>query len=213
MQLSALLFDMDGTILTSIPATIRCWSAWARRVGLEPEFVLDRMHGRRAEDSIAELCPPGRDIAEEVAWLDAAEHEDLEGIEPIPGAKELLTALPRGSWAVVTSANPVLARKRIAAAGLPLPQVLVSSVDVTRGKPDPMGYRLGAERLGVETTQCLVFEDAEAGLQAGRASGAHVLRIAGGHAGPGWLTIPDYSAISITETPGGLAYAGPDLKV
>ena len=173
----ALLFDMDGTILTSIAATERAWSAWARRVGAPVETVLASMHGRRAVDVIGQFLPAGADISAEVAWLDARELEDLDGIEEIPGAGEFLSSLPRDRWAIVTSANRELAAARIGAAGLPLPDLLVSSDDVTAGKPDPQGYLQAAAALGAHPGRCLVFEDAVAGLRAGVSAGAQVARI------------------------------------
>lgn len=175
----ALLFDMDGTILTSIAAVERSWRAWAERAGVPPGAVLDYMHGRRAVDTIRHFLPPSSDPAPEVRWLDDLELDDLDGIAAIPGALTFLERLPPDRWAIVTSANRRLALARIAAAGLPLPAVLVSSDDVTKGKPDPQGYLWAAELLKVDPSHCLVLEDAPSGLRAGVAAGADVLRIAG----------------------------------
>src|SRR5262245_27512038 len=117
----ALLFDMDGTILTSIAAAERAWSAWADRIGAPCAEVLSYMHGRLAADTVTRFSPPTTDIDAEVRWLDQREHEDLEGVAEVPGAGAFLRALPADRWAVVTSANRALALKRIAAAGLPIP--------------------------------------------------------------------------------------------
>lgn len=179
----ALLFDMDGTILTSIPAVERAWTAWAHRVGVEAMEVLAWLHGRTAVDTISRFAPAGRDIATEVAWLDARELEDLDGIAAIAGAAALLGSLPASRWAVVTSANRALAERRIAAAGLPQPAILVSCDDVRQGKPHPEGYLLAAERLGCRIDRCLVFEDTGAGLSAGLAAGAQAVRVLGTQSG------------------------------
>lgn len=174
----ALLFDMDGTILTSIPAVNRSWTAWAARVGASVEDVLAYMHGRRAIDTIQWFAPERLSISEEVAWLDKRELEDLDGIEPIEGAAALLGRLPEDRWAVVTSANRTLALKRIQAAGLPAPRVLVSSDDVIEGKPNPEGYHRAASTLGVPIEACLVFEDTENGISAGLSAGAKAVHVA-----------------------------------
>ena len=175
------LFDMDGTILTSIPPVVRAWTAWAERIGADADAVMGFMHGRRAVDTIERFSPAGTDIAAEVRWLDAREHADLDGVAEIAGAGDFLRALPPDRWGIVTSANRALALARIGAAGLPLPRLLVSSDDVTAGKPDPQGYRMAAARLGVDPAACVVFEDVTAGIIAGAAAGARVIRIAGEH--------------------------------
>jgi sugar-phosphatase len=203
----AFLFDMDGTILTSIAATERAWTAWAERAGVPPLELLDFMHGRRSIDVIKRFAPLGADTAAEAAWLDARELEDAGGIAPIPGAAEFLAALPPERWAVVTSANRDLAHMRIATAGLPLPAVLVSSEDVKAGKPDPEGYLKGAAKLGIAASECLVFEDADAGVRAGLAAGANVVRISsayGGAAVGAAATIAGYSEASVEAGADGL---------
>ncbi|MGP3699527.1 HAD-IA family hydrolase [Rhodobacter sp. NSM] len=175
----ALLFDMDGTILTSVAAIERSWSAWAARVGVDAAEILAYMHGRPAEDIVRHFMPPGRDLAEEVDWLGALELADLEGVAPIAGVARFLHGLPPGQWAVVTSATRRLAQRRIAAAGLPQPDVLVSSDDVTQGKPHPEGYVRAAAALGYAADRCLVLEDARSGIRAGLAAGAGVIHLAG----------------------------------
>jgi mannitol-1-/sugar-/sorbitol-6-phosphatase len=194
------LFDMDGTILTSIGPVERAWSAWATRIGADPAKVLDYMHGRRAIDTIRTFAPPNADIAAEVAWLDDREHADLDGVTEVEGAAAFLRALPPDRWAVVTSANRALALARIAAAGLPMPPLLVTSDDVTRGKPDPQGYLAAAKALGVDPAACVVFEDVPAGIAAGIAAGAKVIRIAGDHGSHSphaFATIASYRQIAL----------------
>lgn len=179
---SAFLFDMDGTVINSIPATERVWSAWARRHGLDVATFLPTMHGMRGIDTIRRLALPGVDAGAEALEIERAEIDDVKGIVPIPGAARFLAALPAGRWGIVTSAPVALARRRLAAAGLPLPGVIVTAEDVTKGKPAPDGYRLGAARLGVEPADCLVFEDVPAGILAGEGAGASVVVITATHA-------------------------------
>ncbi|WP_119388242.1 HAD-IA family hydrolase [Taklimakanibacter lacteus] len=198
----AFLFDMDGTILTSIAAAERAWSAWAARIGAPAADVLSYMHGRLALDTVGRFAPATADLDNEVRWLDQRELEDLDGIEEVPGAGAFLRALPAERWAVVTSANRALALKRIAAAGLPVPPLLLTSDDVSRGKPDPEGYIRAAQSLRVEPTSCLVFEDTRAGLKAGLAAGAQVVQIAGTQAAddlPVRLTVDGYEGFSVSR--------------
>jgi sugar-phosphatase len=170
---SAFLFDMDGTIINSIPATERVWTRWALKHGLDVATFLPTMHGVRGIDTITRLGLPGVDPI-----------EDVDGIVPIAGAIAFLSALPAGRWGIVTSAPVALARRRLAAAGIPLPDVIVTADDVTRGKPAPDGYRLGAEKLGVNSADCLVFEDVPAGILAGEGAGAQVMVITATHHHP-----------------------------
>lgn len=163
---AAFLFDMDGTLLTSIPAVERVWTGWARRIGAPVAEVMAYLHGRRAIDTVRHFAPPHVRVEEELAWVEDREFEDVGGVVAIEGAVALLHSLPPERWAVVTSANLRLARRRMQAAGLPPPRFMVTADDISRGKPDPEGYRRGAELLGFDITRCLVFEDTEAGLQA-----------------------------------------------
>jgi sugar-phosphatase len=177
----AFLFDMDGTILTSIAAAERVWSTWAVRHGVDVEAFLPTIHGARAIDTIKRLALPGVDAEAEAAWITEAEIEDVEGVEEVAGAAAFLKSLPAHQWAIVTSAPRTLALRRMAAAGIPEPQVMVTAGDVSIGKPDPSGYRLAAQRLGVEITQCLVFEDATVGILAAQAAGADLLIVTATH--------------------------------
>ncbi|MFZ0269701.1 HAD-IA family hydrolase [Caulobacter sp.] len=181
---AAFLFDMDGTVLDSIAVAERVWGDWARRHGLDVEAFLPTIHGVRAEETIRRQNLAGIDIALETEAILRAEVGDVEGVIPIPGAEAFLRALPADRWAVVTSAQRELALRRMAAAGLPLPAVLITAEDVARGKPEPDGYILAAERLGVAAGACLVFEDAPAGLLAGEAAGADVMVITATHRHP-----------------------------
>lgn len=159
----------------------RTWHAWARRHGLDPVAVLRFAHGRRTRDTL-QATVPHLDVESEVAWLDATELEDVDGLVPVNGAVRLVSTLPRSAWAIVTSCTRALARRRLERAGIPLPAVLVTSEDVAAGKPAPDGYRLGARRLDRQATSCVVFEDAPAGVAAGRAAGAKVVALTTTHA-------------------------------
>lgn len=181
---SAFLFDMDGTILNSIASAERVWSRWAVKHGLDVATFLPTMHGKRGVDTIAQLGLPGIDVQAEALEVERQEIEDVDGILPIAGAIAFLSALPKARWAIVTSAPVALARSRLAAAGIPLPDVIVTAEDVTKGKPAPDGYRLGAQRLGFDAADCLVFEDVPAGILAGEGAGAHVAVITATHHHP-----------------------------
>lgn len=196
----AFLFDMDGTILSSIAATERVWSNWARRHKLDLETFLPTIHGVRASETIARLNLPGVDVQAEAELLLQAELEDVEGIVPIEGAMAFLASLPADRWAVVTSAPRELAKRRLAAAGLPLPPLMVAGEDVTRGKPAPDCFLLAAERLGQKPEDCLVFEDAIAGIQAAEAAGMAVAVVTATHShslGTLHPTLTGYDAFGI----------------
>jgi len=178
----AFLFDMDGTLLNSIAATERVWGNWARKHGLDVEAFLPTMHGRRGIDTITALNLPGVDPRAEALEVERGEIEDVEGVVAIDGAIAFLAALPADRWAIVTSAPIALARRRLEAAGIALPQTIVTAEDVKTGKPSPEGYLLAASRLGVDPARCLVFEDVEAGVKAGERAGAGVVVVTATHA-------------------------------
>ncbi|VVP66492.1 Hexitol phosphatase A [Pseudomonas fluorescens] len=180
----AFLFDMDGTILTSIAAAERVWATWALRHGVDVAAFLPTIHGARAIDTINRLALPGVDAEAEAAWITEAEIEDVEGVEEVAGAARFLHSLPPHQWAIVTSAPRTLALRRMAAAGIPEPGVMITAEDVSVGKPDPAGYRLAARRLGVEIGDCLVFEDATVGILAAEAAGADLLIVTATHERP-----------------------------
>jgi sugar-phosphatase len=172
---------MDGTILNSIASAERIWGAWATRHGLDVASFLPSVHGVRSVDTIKRLALPGVDAEREAAELTQAEIVDVAGIVALPGAVQFLASLPPHRWAVVTSAPVDLAKRRLAAAGIPLPHILVTAEDVTTGKPNPECYRVAADKLGVSPTDCLVFEDAPAGILAGEAAGAHLMVVTATH--------------------------------
>ena len=170
----ALLFDMDGTILNSIAAAERAWTAWAERHGLDVAAFLPTIHGVRGIETITRLALPGVDPEAEAHAILLAEIEDVDGVAAIEGAAAFLASLPADRWAIVTSSPRRLALRRLAAGGLPTPAVLVTAEDVARGKPAPDCFLLAAERLGQRIEDCLVFEDAPAGIEAAEAAGAAV---------------------------------------
>jgi sugar-phosphatase len=180
----AFLFDMDGTVLNSIAAAERIWAAWALRHGVDVVSFLPTIHGVRAIDTINRLALPGVDGEAEAAFITEAEIEDVEGIIEVPGAANFLKSLPANQWAIVTSAPKALALRRMAAAGIPEPLVMVTAEDVSAGKPDPAGYRLAARRLGVEPADCLIFEDATVGILAAEAAGAGLIVVTATHDHP-----------------------------
>ena len=170
----ALLFDLDGVLIDSTPAVERVWTEWAEARGFDPREVVMRAHGRPSITTVREYLANADHWAEN-ARIERAEIEDLEGVVPLPGALQLLTSLPPDRWTIVTSCTRPLAEVRIAAAGLPQPEFLVSSTDVSNGKPHPEPYLLGAKRLGFAPEGCIVVEDAPAGIRAGRAAGTRVI--------------------------------------
>ncbi|SFR25895.1 sugar-phosphatase [Lentzea waywayandensis] len=162
------LFDMDGVLVDSTVAAERAWTQWAHEFGVDPGQVLRGLHGRRSADTVR-LHVPAVVHAHAVRRIDAIEIADAGSTEPIPGARELLESLP-GKWAVVTSASRALLTARLGAAGMPEPSVIISSDDVTQGKPSPEGYLRAAAQLGVPIGECVVFEDSVNGVAAGLAA-------------------------------------------
>lgn len=177
---AALLVDLDGTLVDSNAPVRRAWAAFADRHGLDVADVLAYAHGRPSRETVARLARPGSDPAAEAALVEDQEVHDTDGVIALPGAAALLRAdLP---LAIVTSCSTALATARLRAAELPVPDVLVSSDGLERGKPDPAPFLIGADRLGIAPDRCLVLEDAPAGIAAGRAAGAIVIALRTTHA-------------------------------
>jgi len=172
----AILFDMDGTLVDSTTCVEATWRAWAMRHDLDVETLLQVAHGRQNQETIR-IVAPHLETPEELAFLVRAEEECQDGIAAVPGARDLVQRLPVERWAVVSSAWKRLAEIRLACAGLPLPATLITADEVTRSKPHPDGYLAAAARLGIEPADCLVFEDAPAGIDAGIAAGMNVVGI------------------------------------
>ncbi|NED32783.1 HAD-IA family hydrolase [Streptomyces sp. SID8499] len=175
----ALLLDMDGTLVDSNAVVERIWRRWADRHGLDGDEVMKVVHGRQGHASMALLLPhrPAEQNHAENARMLAEETADMDGVVPVPGAPEFLAALGGVPHALVTSADVGLSTARMAAAGLPLPDVRVTAESVGASKPDPEGFLKGAAELGVAPADCVVFEDSGAGIAAGRAAGMRVVGI------------------------------------
>ncbi len=171
---AALLFDMDGVLIDSTPAVERVWRHWAIEHGFNPEEVVANAHGRPSLTTVTQYLP-NSDHQAENREVERREIEDLNGVIPLPGALELLASLPADRWTIVTSCTRRLAEVRIKAAGLPLPKKLITSNDITQGKPHPDPYLKGAAILDVSATECIVVEDAPAGIRSGKAADARVI--------------------------------------
>jgi sugar-phosphatase len=174
IQCVALLFDLDGVLINSTPAVARVWCRWALEHGLDPEEVVARAHGRPSLTTVREYLP-NSDHEAENREVERREIADLEGVVPLPGALDLLASLPADRWTIVTSCTRPLAEVRIQAAGLPLPKKMITSSDITHGKPHPEPYLKGASLLGFHPQECIVLEDVPAGVRAGKGAGAKVI--------------------------------------
>lgn len=200
---AAFLFDMDGTLLNSIAVVERVWREWAVDNGIEPNAFLQRIHGLRAIEVVRREAVPGLDVVEQAAILLQREMDDVDGIIKIPGIAAFLSKIPDGKWAIVTSAPRPLAVLRLAAAGIVPPPIMICGEDVENGKPDPEGYLKAAKLLGVDPTQCVVFEDAPAGINAGERMGANVVVISATHSHSivtDHLSINSYDELDLTVT-------------
>lgn len=175
---SAILFDLDGVLVDSTRSVERQWRVWAAEHGLDAKMLLAVTHGLRTIETIARVAPH-LNVQSEVDRIEAREAADTEGVEVMAGARELVASIPANRWAVVTSGTRLLATARLNLARIPIPHVLVTAEDVVNGKPDPEPYRKGAERLGLSPSECIVIEDAPAGIASGRAAGARVIALAG----------------------------------
>ena len=167
---AAILFDLDGVLVDSTRSVERQWRAWALEQGLNGDQVANVSHGVRAIEVIRGVAPH-LDAEAEVRKLESREANDRDGVAVMPGAIDLVRSIPDGRWCVVTSGTRHLATARLQLAGIPLPRVLITADDVTHGKPHPELYLKGAQLLGVEPAECLVIEDAPAGIQSARTGG------------------------------------------
>ncbi len=198
-ECSAIIFDLDGVLVDSTALVERQWRRWASAKGLRPEPFLRVCHGRRAVETIR-LAAPHLDAEAEVAALAPVEEAETGTIHALSGAARLLAALPAKSWAVATSGGRVDATARLNRAGLPVPAVLICAEDVTRGKPSPDAYLLAATELAAGPEDCLVLEDAPAGIQAARAAGMSVVGISTTHQKdqlPADVCVPSISAVHL----------------
>jgi sugar-phosphatase len=197
VNVSALLFDSDGVLVDSDASVLHAWVTWAHERRLDPKTVVDQVHGRRAEDTVA-LLVKGPERQEALRRINELELSAANEVQALPGALSLLHGLDGRPWAVVTSATAALASARLQAAGLPAPPVLITADDVEAGKPAPDGYRAAAGRLGQPTSNCAVFEDSDAGVLAAHAAEVGVvvgvnLRSASSQT---WARVADLDSVS-----------------
>ncbi|MGH9494272.1 MAG: HAD family hydrolase [Candidatus Sulfotelmatobacter sp.] len=178
---SAILFDLDGVLVDSTKAVEREWREWAARKGVNGDAIMAIAHGVRTVEVIRRAAPH-LDAESEAALIENHEAHDQRGVTVMPGALELVQSIPNGRWAVVTSGSRLLARNRLQYCGLPIPDALVTSDDVTFGKPHPEPYLKGAAQLGFAAAECVVIEDAPAGIESGKAGGMKVIGVASTYA-------------------------------
>ncbi|SPM36028.1 Beta-phosphoglucomutase or related phosphatase, HAD superfamily [Mycobacterium rhizamassiliense] len=201
-----ILFDIDGTLIDSTATVEQSWRTWAKEYGVDYEEVLKVCHGRRTEDTVARFVGPHDLVAATARQLALQELADFDGVLELPGARRLLDALPHSLWAAVTSGPRSLMAARLAAAGLPAPKLLIGAEDVSNGKPNPESYLKAAAALGVEAHECLVVEDAPAGVGAGRAAGAQVLAVTTTHRAAELadadVVVTDLSCVSVKVSDG-----------
>lgn len=180
VEAKGILFDMDGVLVSSIGSVVRCWRRWAEIYEIPNAEVYEVPHGVRAIDIVKSLRPD-IDPQEGLRVIEDMEMQDTADLVVLPGVKKLLESLPLERWAIVTSATRRLLLGRLEAAGLPVPERIISGDMVERGKPDPEPYRRGAELLGFRPEECVVVEDAPSGVGAGIAAGIRVLGVLGTH--------------------------------
>ena len=172
----AILFDLDGVLVDSTPAVTRVWAKWAAAHGFSPDIMVGMAHGRRSIETIRAVAPH-MDAEKENLNVERMEIEDREGVTALPGADEILLALPPERFAIVTSATRPLAIARMGYAGLPIPPNMITANDVVEGKPFPEPYLTGAALLGFAPEDCVVVEDAPAGIAAGKQAGMRVIAL------------------------------------
>jgi sugar-phosphatase len=205
-----ILFDMDGVLVSSIGSAERSWRKWAALYGIPNAETLEVPHGRRAID-IVRLLRPDIDAQAGLKVITDMEVADVADLRVLPGVKRLLESLPQGRWAIVTSASRLLLLARLTAAGLPIPERIISGEMVERGKPDPEPYRRGAELLGFLPGECVVVEDAPSGVGSGKAAGCRVMAVLGTEPTEE-LRAADWVVASLTGVAVTVASAGLELR-
>ena len=203
-----ILFDMDGVLISSIGSVVRCWRRWAEMYEVPNADTYEVPHGTRAID-IVKILRPDIDPQVGLRVIEDMEMEDMADLTVLPGVKALLESLPPERWAIVTSATRRLLLGRLAKAGLPIPERIISADMVERGKPDPEPYRRGAALLGLRPDECVVVEDAPSGVGAGIAAGCRVLGVLGTHSvedlhAASWV-VPSLEELAVMVNADGLA--------
>ena len=201
LTVSGFLFDMDGTLADSTHAVESVWAEMCERLGIDLQAVMAVSHGRQARATLADFAPDlaGDELEDVVAWMAHEEEVRLDQVVEIPGAAAVMsTLIAQGApVALVTSAHLALAEARMGAAGVPMPPVVVTAESVSRSKPDPEGYLLGAELLGLPATDCVGFEDADAGVAAVLGSGASLVVVGSLSASSAGIRIADYTGVTV----------------
>jgi len=205
VRCKGILFDMDGILISSLGSVERSWTNWALLRGIDPALAIHTAHGCRAIETVRKLRPDLDDEAE-LKYIEDLEMADQEGVAALPGVLALLAGLPASRWTVVTSATERLARVRLAAAGIAVPERIVTADMVAQGKPHPEPYLRGAEILGLPPADCAVIEDSGSGTKAGRAAGCTVIATLFSHsvaelAAAHWL-VEDLTAVTVEAVPG-----------
>ncbi len=204
LSCKGILFDMDGILVSSLESVERSWTTWAEMRGVDPAYALSVIHGRRAIESLIALRPD-LDGEKELAILEKLEVDDTDGISVLPGVIKLLATLPPNRWTVVTSATDRLARVRLAAAGLPVPERFINGNSVTEGKPHPAPFLAGARLLGFSPEDCVVFEDSASGVLAGHTAGCTVIATTFSHESESLdsadYIVQDLTGFTISSTP------------
>lgn len=174
---AAILFDLDGVLVDSTASVERHWRLWAAEHQIDVDRLLAVAHGRRTSETIR-LVAPELESAAEVDRIEHREAEDTDGVKVMPGAHKLVRSIPNGRWSIVTSGTRHLATTRLKLVGIPIPEGLITAENVYNGKPHPEPYLAGARMLGVAPKDCIVIEDAPAGIESGRVAGARVIALA-----------------------------------
>jgi len=205
VRCKGILFDMDGILISSIGSVERSWTKWAQMRGVDPAYACSIAHGCRSIETVARLRPD-LDPESENRIIEDLEIEDTDGVTILPGVLKLLSELPEDRWTVVTSATAPLARVRLAAGGIPVPDHFVTAESVNEGKPHPAPYLAGAALLGFAPEECVVFEDAASGTKAGHAAGCIVVATTFSHSieslSAADYLIPDVTGIQVKRLPG-----------
>jgi mannitol-1-/sugar-/sorbitol-6-phosphatase len=205
IRCKGILFDMDGVLISSLGSVERSWTKWANMRGVDPSDACRVAHGCRSIDTVAKLRPD-LDAETENRIIEDIEIEDTEGVKVLPGVLKLIAALPKSSWTVVTSATDPLARVRLGAGGVPIPERIVTAETVGHGKPHPDPYLAGAALLGLAPEECVVFEDAASGTKSARAAGCTVVATTFSHSieslADAHYLIPDLTAVEAAHIPG-----------
>jgi mannitol-1-/sugar-/sorbitol-6-phosphatase len=172
---SAILFDLDGVLLDSTREVATQYTIWAQENGLDPGVVMKAAHGVRTLEVVRRVAPH-LDAEEETRKIELREAA-ATNMAAMPGAVGLVNSIPKGRWCVVTSGTRFLATMRMGRFGVPIPEILVTADDVRRGKPDPEPYLRGAELLHFNPAECVVVEDAPAGIRAAHSAGMRVISL------------------------------------